>query len=131
MKFVIVIVGLLLSFQSKAEWVLLNQRDFGLAGIVSSYIRKSPIISDGNLRRYWVLSDSQVRSAISGGLSTVLLYESDCTNLRTRVLQTIDYAGSMATGNQVDIKPNPQPWIYVAPNSFSENLLLMVCSVNK
>jgi hypothetical protein len=128
MKYFVFITALFVAFQSKAEWILVDKIDFG-AGAVSFHV-KHPVISDGNTRRYWMLSDSPVRDVLHGGFSRVIFYESDCPSMRTRILQTIDYAGPMASGNQVNINPKAQSWTYAAPNSFWERLLLVICRNN-
>ncbi len=106
-----------------AAWTPLDATDASF-----DYFDPATIRAEGSLRRVWTLHDLTQADA-DGDHSYRSLLEFHCPESRYRSLQTLFYAGSMATGRMTGRSAQPGAWRPVQPASVAATVLQRVCAV--
>lgn len=123
MKKVLFVLLALSALPAWAEWVIVNADEGGRL----FYVDPATVEKAGEMRRAWVLEN--YRSAESGGiLSTMLLDEFDCNELRGRAIQAVAYSGHMASGNIVPHVRQLNSWTQYGPDTIGASIVHYVCS---
>lgn len=123
MKKVLFVLLALSALSARAEWVIVNVDENGRL----FYIDPVTIEKTGDIRRAWVLENYRI--AESGGiLSTMLLDEFDCNELRGRAIQAVAYSGHMGTGNIVQHVRQLNSWTQYGPDTIGASVVRYVCS---
>ncbi len=106
-----------------AQWVEVSANERGTV----FYVDPTTIKQNGNLRRYWMLTNL-AKADKDGDLSYRALAEVDCKEERTRRLQEDYFRAPMASGQGSGGLSSPTEWRYVAPGTSGESLMKFVCS---
>jgi hypothetical protein len=112
-----------------AEWTVTDKN-----GVQTSYADIDNILHSGNTVKMWTLIDLVKLKIIDkeqGYLSSLLLYEFDCTELRARVVQGSAYEGHMRSGARIFNDNTPWEWEYVQPNTIKDGWLKIACNKKK
>lgn len=112
----------LIAAPARAEWVKIAE-----VGQTAYYLDAARIEVRGELRRAWQLRDWKQHDE-HGRRSARMLREYDCRAARNRVLAVTEFAGPMATGEQLRRTGfAPAPWESIAPNTVGAVMLERVC----
>lgn len=91
------------------------------------YVDWQTLRAEGDLRRVWTLHDLLQRDK-DGDMSYRNHLEYDCAGGRYRSLQSLFYAGSMATGRLTGRSEAPSPWRVVSPGTIGATVMRSACS---
>ena len=88
----------ILSAGATAAWTRIGGTDR-----FDSYADRATIVKNGNLVKMWELRDYKVPNNAGGKphLSSKLLFEFDCKDMRRRLISFDDYSGNMGNGKVV------------------------------
>lgn len=105
-----------------AEWTLFGTTDNGNKW----YLDHSTIRVNGQIRRVWTLID-HAKPDKDGDSSARGLYEIDCQEGRSRVLQSAWYKGQMGGGDSGYSSNQPSQWSYAPPETIADSMVKVVC----
>jgi hypothetical protein len=111
------LLAVLVSTVAQAEWSYVTE---------NIYLDYSTIKKTKNGYRAWRLSDYTKVNEL--GASAKILYEYNCIEERSRILQMHTYSGHMGKGRIVVTDDLIEKWEYVIPGSVGEFILKMVCN---
>jgi hypothetical protein len=126
--FVLLLVGLLVFTEARADWVKLYDR--GNYGI---YVDVNTIRREGNLAKMWYLSDLHKADTTANGKqykSTKMQDEYDCKEELHRTLYLSAHSENMGTGDTISVVSNPQidkNWSPVPPKSVAKDMWNIAC----
>jgi len=100
-----------------ASWTVINvNRDAGQ----TSHIELATVRHTGNMAKMWTMTDyAEPQPLINAApyLSSVMLYEYDCKELRMRALSINSYSGNMSSGKTNWSLNTATEWEYVRPGT--------------
>lgn len=108
-----------------AEWVV-----FEAAPGATIYVDPSSVRRTGDRAEMWVLIDySQPLPDKTGKqvLSDKLHYQYDCKSRQSSIVETSAHTGPMATGELVNVNPDPPEVTPVPPGTTAENMWKHAC----
>lgn len=110
-----------LPLAAQSAWVPVNATESSY-----DYLDPTSIRADGSLRRVWTLHDLALADA-DGDRSYRSLLEFHCPEARYRNLQTLFYAGAMATGRMTGRTAQPGAWRAVQAESVAASVMQRAC----
>ena len=119
---VLALVLLVCSLPGRAAWTPVE-------GTANSYdyVDLASVRAEGTLRRVWTLHDLMELDQ-EGDRSYRSLLEYHCPESRYRTLQTLYFAGAMASGRLTGRSGQPGAWRAVQPGSVSASIMAAVCT---
>ena len=133
MRLVLILLGMLLAQPVWAEWLRLGETssDTGREKAFAYYFDPATVRKTPNGRRAWAMwSYVQIQDGSFGKYQTSkILYEFDCADERSRILQLTFTSGPMGTGESVFSEAEPGHWLIPTPRSINEGALKAVCKV--
>ena len=123
MKKLIFALLMFISCSLRAEWVLVGEGPSG-----NKYIDPATIRREGDLIKYWALSNIRVRNK-EGNMSWRTREELDCKKERYRTTSLTSFRDSMLGGRITSNFnfPNAE-WNYIAPDTLDEEVMKYVCA---
>ena len=121
-KTILLSLLLLASGAACAEWL-----KFSETASYNFYINPDTIRMDGKLIKVWLLNDYKNRSE-TGGLSSRVKIEIDCSGERIRTLTLSEHSEHMAGGELTFTGKKENDWRDVAPDTVNEKALKLVCA---
>jgi len=113
-----------------ANWVMVGQTEG-----MTVYADKSTAIRSEGKVRMWSLYDFktiQTGDGVKPYLSDMLLYEHDCAERKSKLLQTTSRLGNMGNGELAEsITMRDPKWSYAVPDSIGESVLIAACRKSK
>jgi len=113
---------LLVACSARADWAPIGGTEHSY-----EYVDMATLLVAGDLRRVWILDDL-AQADKDGDMSYRTLLEYNCTTVKYRSLQSIFYAGSMATGAVTARSDKPSGWRPVQAGSISASVMRAACS---
>lgn len=108
---------------ASAEWVIVSTSDSAVF-----FVDKDKIRRQGNIRRYWVLSNFLTEQK-NGAWSWRSLDEINCKEETQRLIEMSMHTETWAKGETISIaKNNDQGWDQIPPGTVIENISKFVCS---
>ena len=123
MRKLIIIITLLFSSLSYAEWKFVSESEIG----DTNYIDLSRIRKNAGYIYYWYLSD-YLKPNEFGNFSTKVYVQGDCKIFRLKYLTFIFYKEPMGKGEFTTFNEPDTEWTYPNPNSPSEESLKTACN---
>ena len=117
------VLVLLIPLTVRAAWTPVDATETSY-----DYLDPSTVRVDGGLRRVWTLHDLAQTDA-DGDRSYRSLLEFHCPESRYRSLQTLFFAGAMATGRMTGRTAQPGAWRSVQAASVAATVMQRVCAV--
>jgi len=121
-KLLILLLSILISFNSYGEWTKLNVDTEGS----THYIDTDTIKKHGGYVYYWKLID-RLKPTNSGTMSDKTYHQGDCGVNRFNFLSYIWYKQPMGLGSGETHNPSDPEWSYPAPNSMGGITLHYAC----
>ena len=130
-----IIFAALLSTTAVSPVFAANWEMVGQTGDMTIYADKNAAIRSEGKVRMWSLSDFktiQTQEGLKPYLSDISLYEYDCAERKSRLLQTTSRLGNMGNGEVAEsiTMTNPK-WRYAVPDSIGESVLNAACRKSK
>jgi len=123
MKKLIFTLLMILSYSAWAEWVLVSQNDE-----TQIYIDPATIRREGDLRRFWTLTNLKVRNK-SGDMSWRSRDEINCKKERDRSTSITTFSESMLGGRVTGNFNYPNgEWSDIAPSTLMSFAMAYVCA---
>jgi len=122
-----ILVGVLVVFSTAvhAEWELFSVNNNG-----DRFFLDRGSVKGQNFKRVWVKGELVKPDRLEGGRpfkSYSVLYEHDCREEMSRVLQTAMFEQSNLQGELVVVGRDKTNWQYMAPGSIGFNLHSLIC----
>lgn len=127
MKLLIAALLAVFSTGAMAEWTYLASREDNAFDV---YIDKTTIRKRGNVAKMWELRDFKApRKEASGSyLSSRMLAEYDCVEIRQRLLALTDFSGNMGSGQIIfNHQYDNNKWADIAPDTVNMELWKAAC----
>ena len=127
MKLLIAALLAVFSTGAMAEWTYLTS---GEDNAYDVYIDKAAIRKRGNVAKMWDLTDFKAPQEAVGGsfLSSKLLKEYDCVEIRFRLLTLAHFSDNMGSGQvNANHQYDDKDWRDIAPGSMGMRLLKAAC----
>jgi hypothetical protein len=126
MKKLLLLITMLLSQPVWAEWIPLAETSSGIHYVDPLSVRKTP-----NGRRMWTLLDHDLsKKGVKGPFpSEASLMEFDCTNERSRTLQSALYSRPLGRGEVLSTHNIPSQWLVASPGALAGALLDLACKL--
>jgi Surface-adhesin protein E len=108
-----------------SEWVV-----FESAPEATIYVDPSTLHREGDRAEMWVLIDYRQPLPDKTGkqvLSDKLHYQYDCKNRQYSIVDTSAHAGPMATGELINVNPDPPEVVPVPPGTTAEEMWKHAC----
>jgi hypothetical protein len=124
-KLVSAFVLVLLSGNASAAWTFVAKSDSQ-----TIYADKATVRQSGAFARMWALSDLATPAVLEPQefyWSTTGLYEFDCKELKSRILQATAYERQMGMGAVVTRATKATEWSYVQPDTALDSWRLLAC----
>ena len=125
MKKLILALLMFISCSLRAEWVLIGESTDGSATI---YVDPATIRRDGTLRKYWKLTDLNIRNK-NGDKSWRTREEIDCKEERYRIISLTSFSDAMLGGNTSgNYNYSDNSFANIAPSTLDEDVMKYVCA---
>lgn len=127
------LIGLMLmavSAGAMAEWTKISGGTNASSGDFDNYADLSTIRKSGNTAKMWVLRDFKKAQTESNGksyLSSMVRWEYDCNEEKTRLLASYNYSGNMKNDDIVRQGEGEDIWISVPPESVIATEFKIAC----
>lgn len=126
-KFLVLLLLAIVSSGAAAAWVKIGRSvDDGF----DYYADPATILKSGNVVKMSVVYDYQAPQMVSGRqfLSTKLLFEYDCKDMRARMLYATTHSGNMANSDAVaTVNNSTVDWGPISPATLGEQLWKFAC----
>ena len=117
-KLLLLLISLLLSFNSYGEWTKLFTDEDGTTWHINIETIKE---RDGSVYLW------QMNSSKEG--SSTMLSENDCDLVRTKFIQMYDYDEPMLEGDSTLVPTDGTEWMFLPPDSIGEFILQFACEL--
>ena len=117
-KILLLLISLLLSFNSYGEWTKLFTDEDGTTWHINIETIKE---RDGSVYLW------QMNSSKEG--SSTMLSENDCDLVRTKFIQMYDYDEPMLEGDSTLVPTDGTEWMFLPPDSIGEFILQFACEL--
>jgi hypothetical protein len=110
-----------------AKWVV-----FESMPDATIYLDPSTIHKEGDRAEMWALIDYERPQPDKTGkqvLSDKIHYQYDCKEKTLRIIDTSAHAGPMATGETINVNPDPPELMSIAAGTLSESLWKRACGI--
>ena len=127
MKPLIAVLLAVFSTGAMAEWTYLATREDNAFDV---YIDKTTIRKRGNVAKMWELRDFKAPQKEASGsyLSSRMLEEYDCVEIRQRLLALTDFSGNMGSGQIIfNHQYDNNKWADIAPDTVNMELWKAAC----
>ena len=127
MKLLIAALLAVFSTGAMAEWTHLTSREDKTSDV---YIDKTTIRKRGNVAKMWELRDFKAPQKEASGsyLSSRMLEEYDCVEIRQRLLALTDFSGNMGSGQIIfNHQYDNNKWADIAPDTVNMELWKAAC----
>ena len=127
MKPLIAVLLAVFSTGAMAEWTYLTSREDNAFDV---YIDKTTIRKRGNVAKMWELRDFKAPQKEASGsyLSSRMLEEYDCVEIRQRLLALTDFSGNMGSGQIIfNHQYDNNKWADIAPDTVNMELWKAAC----
>ena len=127
MKPLIAVLLAVFSTGAMAEWTYLTSSEDNAYDI---YIDKTTIRKRGNVAKMWELRDFKAPQKEASGsyLSSRMLEEYDCVEIRQRLLALTDFSGNMGSGQIIfNHQYDNNKWADIAPDTVIMELWKAAC----
>jgi len=127
MKLLIAVLLAVFSTGAMAEWTYLTSREDNAFDV---YIDKTTIRKRGNVAKMWELRDFKAPQKEASGsyLSSRMLEEYDCVEIRQRLLALTDFSGNMGSGQIIfNHQYDNNKWADIAPDTVNMELWKAAC----
>ena len=127
MKLLIAALLAVFSTGAMAEWTYLTSSEDNAYDI---YIDKTTIRKRGNVAKMWELRDFKAPQKEASGsyLSSRMLEEYDCVEIRQRLLALTDFSGNMGSGQIIfNHQYDNNKWADIAPDTVIMELWKAAC----
>lgn len=127
MKLLIAALLAVFSTGAMAEWTYLTSREDNAFDV---YIDKTTIRKRGNVAKMWELRDFKAPQKEASGsyLSSRMLEEYDCVEIRQRLLALTDFSGNMGSGQIIfNHQYDNNKWADIAPDTVNMELWKAAC----
>ena len=127
MKLLIAALLAVFSTGAMAEWTYLTSSEDNAYDI---YIDKTTIRKRGNVAKMWELRDFKAPQKEASGsyLSSRMLEEYDCVEIRQRLLALTDFSGNMGSGQIIfNHQYDNNKWADIAPDTVNMELWKAAC----
>ena len=127
MKPLIAVLLAVFSTGAMAEWTYLTSREDNAFDV---YIDKTTIRKRGNVAKMWELRDFKAPQKEASGsyLSSRMLEEYDCVEIRQRLLALTDFSGNMGSGQIIfNHQYDNNKWADIAPDTVNMGLWKAAC----
>ena len=127
MKLLIAALLAVFSTGAMAEWTYLTSSEDNAYDI---YIDKTTIRKRGNVAKMWELMDFKAPQKEASGsyLSSRMLEEYDCVEIRQRLLALTDFSGNMGSGQIIfNHQYDDRKWAYIATGSIGMDKWKAAC----
>ena len=127
MKLLIAALLAVFSTGAMAEWTYLTSSEDNAYDI---YIDKTTIRKRGNVAKMWELRDFKAPQKEASGsyLSSRMLAEYDCVEIRQRLLALTDFSGNMGSGQIIfNHQYDDSKWADIAPGTIGMDKWKAAC----
>ena len=125
MKKLFLVCLMMLAGSAWAEWVLVASSG---DGSTKFYIDPATIRRDGTLRKYWKLTDLNIRNK-NGDKSWRTREEIDCKEERYRIISLTSFSDAMLGGNTSgNYNYSDNSFANIAPSTLDEDVMKYVCA---